>query len=97
MLVVNFARECGLPVTVLSSGHCYVGRSGGNHTFHINMAWMKGMEANLDDPESDTGSSVTVETGNAWGDIYEYVGTNVFYLWLCTILSLFCHTHIALY
>ncbi len=70
---VKFARDYNLSVTVLRSGHCYVGRSSGSHTLNINMKNMRIMAVNMDDLTSLAGYSITSKTGNNWGVLYEEV------------------------
>ena len=49
------------------------GRSARDHTININMARVRQMEVNMNNPRSDTGMTITVGTGRPWREIYEEV------------------------
>ncbi|XP_023931516.1 FAD-linked oxidoreductase ZEB1-like [Lingula anatina] len=71
--VIVFANEFNIRISVVSSGHDYIGRNTAANNIQINMSKMKYLKVNLNDSASDTGMSATTEMGNFWGAIYEEV------------------------
>ncbi|CAH1796338.1 unnamed protein product [Owenia fusiformis] len=70
---VRFAKKYGIKMSMLSSGHDYIGRSTGYMTVMIRMNDMNDMTVFTEDANSDTGSSMIAETGANWENVYEEV------------------------
>ena len=81
---MTFVRENRLRPTVKSSGHDYIGRSGGDNTLSINLSRMRNMRVDKSDSRSTTGASITVGPGLSWIDIYREVGKQDGHEWSTT-------------
>ena len=74
--MIVFAKQHNLWVTVRSSGHSFIGRSTHDGAIVIDMRTMKGIDFNLNSTRCPAGE-VTVESGNAWIDVYKAVSVDV--------------------
>ncbi|KAK7484359.1 hypothetical protein BaRGS_00024364, partial [Batillaria attramentaria] len=66
--VMRFCKNYNLLVTILSSGHSYIGRSTHDGSMNINLKRMKGIHFNLNSDRNPAGE-VTVESGLAWLEV----------------------------
>ena len=69
---ILFARNHTMKITVLSSGHDYIGRSTADMSLQINVSRMKGRVFNLNSTRNPAGE-ITAEAGNTWIEIYREV------------------------
>ena len=66
---VAFAKTHNVQISVYSTGHSLSGRNTGNHSLMIHLSQMKGYSFNDD----TNPTSITVETGLKWSEIYPLV------------------------
>lgn len=64
---VLFAKSHNIQISIISTGHSYSGANTGNNTLQINLKNMKNYKI------SDDRTTITVETGLPWGEIYPIV------------------------
>lgn len=83
---ILFARQYELKVTVLSSGHDYIGRSTGTGTMQINLSRMTNTSVNLVSSKNAAGE-ITLESGNTWGKVYREVSS------FCIACRHFCYIY----
>ena len=69
---VLFAQNHSLKISVISSGHDYIGRSTADMSLQINVSRMKHLTVSLNSSRSAAGE-VTAETGNTWIELYKKV------------------------
>lgn len=73
---VLFARNHQLRISIISSGHDYIGRSTADMSLQIKVSRMKGRTVNLNSSRSLAGE-IIAETGNTWIELYKEVDRNI--------------------
>lgn len=70
---IGFAQKHNMLFSVKSSGHDFIGRSTAYGSLLLNMRTMQSIKVNMSDPRSETGATVTVESGATWIEVYNAV------------------------
>ena len=70
---VLFASLHNIQISIWSTGHSYSGRSSANQSLMINLSNMTNYRLNSDDDNPLNYTSITVETGLRWQNIYKIV------------------------
>ncbi|XP_013421321.1 FAD-linked oxidoreductase ZEB1 [Lingula anatina] len=70
---VIFASRFNIRISVITSGHDFIGRNTADGSLQINLSRLKYLFVDLNDASSDTGMSCVTDVGNNWAKLYEEV------------------------
>ncbi|KAF6038970.1 hypothetical protein EB796_002713 [Bugula neritina] len=66
---IQFAKQHNIKISVVSSGHSFLGRCGDEGAMQISVVNMKDIQIDLDCPESPFGC-ITTQSGVTWGEAF---------------------------
>lgn len=72
IFAVKFANKYNIKITILSSGHDYIGRATWDGSLQINLGNMTDLKFNLNSNRNAAGE-VTAQSGNTWLRVYNEV------------------------